>query len=54
MRVLKRATPTVTNAAVASQAEGLVFESQQRQTYVVKAGSASSKSSTIGVSVTGL
>ncbi|XP_078320130.1 uncharacterized protein LOC111114097 [Crassostrea virginica] len=39
----------MTNAAVASQAEGWVFESQQRQTYVVNAGSDSSKRSTIGL-----
>ena len=41
--------------ALASQAEGWVFESQPRQTYVVKTGcdSSTAKRSAIGVSVTG-
>ena len=41
--------------ALARQAEGWVFESQLRQTYVVKTGSDSStaKRSEIGVSITG-
>ena len=41
--------------ALGSQAEGLVFESQPRHTYVVKTGSDSStaKRLAIGVSVTG-
>ena len=41
--------------AFAPQAEGWVFESQPRQSYVVKTGSDSStaKRSAIGVSVTG-
>ena len=42
-------------SAFAPQAEGLVFESQPRQTQVVKTGSDSSivKRSALGVSVTG-
>ena len=41
--------------ALTLQAEGWVFESQTRQTYVVKTGSDSStaKRSAIGVSITG-
>ena len=41
--------------AFAPQAEGTVFESQPRQTYVVKTGSDSSiaKRSALGVGVTG-